>query len=131
MLGAGEELKLIVAAAGELQAADEPSPRVWNSIESALRQEGLIRPQAAADLTAFLRRPLGMRRDGWYRPRRMLLLTVGIYERRQSLLSAAKQRATLVEPVVNQSGLNDEDLMQEVLTNPPADEVNTKKICGR
>jgi hypothetical protein len=40
-----KELHLIVAAAGELQAADEPSPRVWNSIEFALRQEGLIRPQ--------------------------------------------------------------------------------------
>jgi len=39
------ELNLIVAAAGQLQEADEPSPRVWNSIEAALRQEGLIRPQ--------------------------------------------------------------------------------------
>ena len=39
------ELNLIVAAAAQLQAANEPSPRVWNSIEFALRQEGLIRPQ--------------------------------------------------------------------------------------
>ena len=28
------ELNLIVAAAGQLQEADEPSPRVWNSIEA-------------------------------------------------------------------------------------------------
>ena len=41
------ELKLIMAAAPQLQEADEPSPRVWNSIEIALRQEGLIRPQRA------------------------------------------------------------------------------------
>src|SRR5258708_39920159 len=41
------ELDLIIAAAGELRAADEPSPRVWNSIEIALRQEGLIRPSRA------------------------------------------------------------------------------------
>ena len=34
-----KELDMIVAAAGRLQAADEPSPRVWNSIEIALRQE--------------------------------------------------------------------------------------------
>ncbi len=51
------ELNLIVAAASQLQEADEPSPRVWNSIEFALRQEGLIRPQRAAGV--FVRRALG------------------------------------------------------------------------
>jgi len=40
------ELDLIVSSAMELRADEEPSPRVWNSIASALRQEGLIRPQA-------------------------------------------------------------------------------------
>lgn len=40
------ELDLIVSAASELRATEEPSPRVWNSIAIALRQEGLIRPQA-------------------------------------------------------------------------------------
>ncbi len=39
------ELDLIVSAASELRATEEPSPRVWNSIAIALRQEGLIRPQ--------------------------------------------------------------------------------------
>jgi hypothetical protein len=37
------ELKSISSLAGELRAAEEPSPRVWNSIEIALRQEKLIR----------------------------------------------------------------------------------------
>jgi hypothetical protein len=32
------ELNLIAATATDLRAADEPSPRVWNSIEIALRQ---------------------------------------------------------------------------------------------
>src|SRR6266581_5193907 len=32
------ELLVIVCAAGELRAANEPSPRVWNSIEIALKQ---------------------------------------------------------------------------------------------
>jgi hypothetical protein len=41
------ELILIASAAVELRAGDEPSPRVWNSIESNLRQEGVIRPQRA------------------------------------------------------------------------------------
>ena len=39
------ELDLIVSAASELRATEEPNPRVWNSIAIALRQEGLIRPQ--------------------------------------------------------------------------------------
>lgn len=33
------ELKLIAATAIDLRGAEEPSPRVWNSIEIALRQE--------------------------------------------------------------------------------------------
>jgi len=116
-----EELRLIVATAGELQASDEPSPRVWNSIEIALRQEGLIRPQGAD------RRPLvpsfsarwGQAR--WLVPAAaMLLLAVGIYERRESLPQQNHQEATLFAPVANPSGLNDEDLIQEVAANSPA-----------
>jgi len=40
------ELDLIASSASELRATEEPSPRVWDSIAIALRQEGLIRPQA-------------------------------------------------------------------------------------
>ena len=40
------ELDLIASSALELRATDEPGPRVWDSIANALRQEGLIRPQA-------------------------------------------------------------------------------------
>src|SRR5690242_11730141 len=36
------EINLISQQARLLRAADEPNPRVWNSIEIALRQEGLI-----------------------------------------------------------------------------------------
>jgi hypothetical protein len=118
-----QELKLIVKTAGALQACDEPSPRVWNSIEIALRQEGLIRPQG----TGQDRRPLipsFSARWGWKRwlvpAAAMLLLAVGIYERRQSLPNAAGREAALVTPLVNSSGLNDEDLIQEVAANAPA-----------
>src|SRR5260370_29081023 len=41
------ELDLIIAAAGELRAAEDPSPRVWNSIEIALRQGRVIPPSRA------------------------------------------------------------------------------------
>jgi hypothetical protein len=116
-----EELNLIVAQASELQASDEPSPRVWNSIEIALRQEGLIRPQpvyGGAHLPSFAAR-WGTAR--WLVPAAaILLLMVGIFERRQSLPERSNQQVALVAPVVNPSGLNDEDLIQEVAASAPA-----------
>jgi len=97
-----QELNLIVAGASELQASDEPSPRVWNSIEIALRQEGLIRPQPSAppsDVPSFSARWGSAR---WLVPAAaMLLLLVGIYERRQQSVSVpvndrSRQAASVV-----------------------------------
>ena len=116
-----EELNLIVATATQLQASDEPSPRVWNSIEGVLRQEGLIRPQPAGG--AFIVPSFAARwgRARWLVPAAaMLLLLVGIYERRQSRLELSSEQATVVAPLLNPSGLNDEDLIQEVADNSPA-----------
>lgn len=42
------EIDFISQQARMLRASDEPSPRVWNSIEIALRQEGLIREPGMA-----------------------------------------------------------------------------------
>ena len=56
--GLVSDLSLISEQARLLQASEEPSPRVWNGIEIALRQEGLIR-QPGRDrslVTAFSRR---------------------------------------------------------------------------
>ena len=117
-----KELNLIVASAAELQASDEPSPRVWTSIEVALRHEGLIRPQRMnqgqrAPLPSFSARWGAAR---WLVPAAaMLLLAVGIYERRQSLPNPTHQEASVLTPV-NLSGLNDDDLLQEVAANSPA-----------
>jgi hypothetical protein len=98
-----QELDLIVAAAGELRAADEPSPRVWNSIEIALRQEGLIRPQAKRPMLPSFAARWGAAR--WLVPAAaMLLLAVGIYLRREA----------------NASDMDDADLIQEVADNAPA-----------
>jgi hypothetical protein len=109
------ELNLIVAAADQLQAADEPSPRVWNSIELALRQEGLIRPQRGV-VSSFSARWGAAR---WLVPAAaMLLLTLGIYMRRESRPNRLGQQASVA--VANPSDLNDEDLMQEVADNEPA-----------
>jgi hypothetical protein len=115
-----KELDLIVAAASELQAADEPSPRVWNSIEIALRQEGIIRPQPVGrPLTPSFSARWGAAR--WLVPAAaMLLLALGIYVRRESQANQPVQQAFVSAPAVSQSDLNDDDLMQEVSDNPPA-----------
>jgi hypothetical protein len=115
-----EELNLIVAAASELQAEAEPSPQVWNSIEIALRQEGLIRPQrrSGAGLPSFSARWGAAR---WLVPAAaMLLLALGIYVRNESQSKELVQQASVTVPVANTSDLDDADLMQEVSANAPA-----------
>ena len=120
-----EELNLIVSTASQLQASDEPSPRVWNSIEIALRQEGLIRPQLANGgwaASSFAAR-WGVAR--WLVPAAaMVLLLIGLQERGGLLPNRSTQEAVIVPQAVpqvaNYSGLNDEDLIQEVADNPPA-----------
>ncbi len=118
------ELRLIIAAAGRLQGADEPSPRVWNSIEIALRQEGLIRPQRAAKplIPSFSARWGAAR---WLVPAAaVVLLAVGIFVRQQSQPEELTKTASATIPAsqsdLTQSDLDDEDLMQEVSANAPA-----------
>jgi hypothetical protein len=53
------DLELIAREARHLQGAAEPNPRVWNSIEIALRQEGIIRDPHAGPS------PLPTRPKGW------------------------------------------------------------------
>jgi hypothetical protein len=112
-----KELDLIVEAAGRLQAADEPSPRVWNSIAIALRQEGLIRPQRWPPISSFSARWGAAR---WLVPAAAtLLLVVGLYERHQSASAPVAEQALVSTPVGGANGLDDDDLMQEVAANVP------------
>lgn len=114
-----EELWLIAASAVELRETEDPSPRVWNSIEAALRKEGVIRPQRP---NRSLLPSLG---SGWAWVRWMapaaavLLLAVGLYVRPHS---HTRQIATNIRPVVSDAaiaGLNDDDLLQEVSGQSP------------
>lgn len=74
-----EDLRAISRGALTLQGADEPSPRVWNSIEIALRQEGLIRqqplPADSPSFTSFIRR---WGRAAWLVPVAAVVL-VGVF----------------------------------------------------
>jgi len=124
-----KELDMIVAAASDLPGAEEPSPRVWNSIEIALRQEGLIRPQASRlPLPSYAATSFAVRWGAarWLVPvAAMLLLAVGIYVRRGAAPGPLAQHASKAAVVANSADLNDvdlkdEDLMQEVADNAPA-----------
>jgi hypothetical protein len=120
------ELNLIASAATELRAANEPSPRVWNALEIALRQEGLIRPQRASrSLLPSLSSRWAWAR--WALPvAAALLIAVGIYVRQHSLVTQlARDTATpaIVSTDVSDgaiAGLNDDDLLQEVAQQSPA-----------
>jgi hypothetical protein len=118
------DLNEIAAAASRLQSANEPSPRVWNSIEAALLREGLIRPQRASrwPILSFATR-LGAAR--WLVPAAaMLLLALGISLRRESQPHQLGQQASVAVSAVNPLDLNDDDLRQEIADTAP--EVKTQ-----
>jgi hypothetical protein len=116
------ELDVLIAAAGDLRAAEQPSPRVWNSIEIALRQEGLIRPQRSGRslLPSF---GSGWTWGRWLVPAAAaLLIAVGLYVRQNSPAPPIA-RVTPPAAVVSDAaiaGLNDDDLLQEVAQLSPA-----------
>jgi hypothetical protein len=116
------ELILIASTAVELRAGDEPSTRVWESIETALRQEGVIRPQRAnRSLLPSLSSRWGWAR--WMVPAAAaLLITVGLYVRQHSL---SRQLANNTAPTaalsdVETAGLNDDDLLLEIAQQSPS-----------
>jgi hypothetical protein len=110
------ELNLIASSARELSEANEPSPRVWNSIEIVLRKEGLIRPPRAD-------RPHPASFAAMVPAAAALLILVGIYVRQHSLappenIAAAPAQQPL--PDATAAGLNDDELLQEVADKTPA-----------
>ncbi|HZQ95979.1 MAG TPA: hypothetical protein VFA67_13275 [Candidatus Sulfotelmatobacter sp.] len=121
------DLLVIAAAAGELRAAHEPSPRVWNSIEIALRREGLIRPQRSHHslLPSFSSSWVWAR---WALPAAAaLLITLGIVVRqhapwRELATNEPVSRASLSQaaPDASIAGLNDDDLLAEIGQQSPA-----------
>lgn len=119
-----EELAFIISSAPSLLEANEPSPRVWNCIEAALRKEGLIRPQRAAH---SLIPPYGAR-WGWARwavpAAAALLILVGVYVNQHSLVRQLANDAATATPrlrsEVSVAGLNDDELLQEISGQTPA-----------
>lgn len=117
------ELLVIACSAGDLRAAHEPHPRVWKSIEAALRQEGLIRPQRRSlSLLPSLGSQWGWSR--WLVPAAaLLLITLGVYVRQRTQPDVAVQHVNPPTESVSDAavaGLNDDDLLQEVAQQTPA-----------
>jgi len=116
-----EELTLIISSAPQLLEANDPSPRVWNSLEIALRQEGLIRPPTANG------RPLPsvIARWGWARwmvpAAAALLIMLAVYLNQGfSPRQIVKEIAPAHTTDVAAAGLNDDELLQEVSDQTPA-----------
>ena len=93
------DLEAITALAETLQASEEPSPRVWNSIEIALRQEGIIRD---AEPVPERRRGwrMGLWRPGWLAPLAAgFALTFGVLYFIQHRGTEVQTEATAQKPV--------------------------------
>jgi len=85
------DLTAIAEQARLLQAIDEPSPRVWNSIEIELRREGLIRPKRPELVAAAPVRRWGI---AWFMPAAaVLVLGVVFLRERGSELKPTGQQA--------------------------------------
>jgi hypothetical protein len=119
------ELNLIASTAPALRESDEPSPRVWNSIEITLRQEKLIRPPRSRSLLPSFGSQWSWAR--WLAPAAaVLLLTVGLYIRQHSLVRQLARDVAKNPVVASQvsdvalAGLNDDDLLQEISQQSPA-----------
>ena len=118
-------LQSITKEARMLQASVEPSPRVWNSIEIALRREGLIRQPQPAGHRSIL--PSLTRRWGvaaWLVPAAAMLLVGSaffLYPGKSHRI--ADNSHVQVMPTLpgggNVSDASDEQLLQEVSARAP------------
>jgi len=115
------DLDAISLQAKLLGSTDEPSPRVWNFIEIALRQEGLIREQK---LEPFLvpRRP-PRRRLEWLIPvAALVLLMLGIvqYKRVSGPVASRTLDASTSEIADAANIADDQQLLEVVSRRTPA-----------
>ncbi|MGC2197688.1 MAG: anti-sigma factor [Terriglobales bacterium] len=116
-------LETIVREAQELQASEEPSPRVWNSIESILRQEKLIRqpqPSGHRSLLPSMRQRWGVL--AWMVPTAAALLVgagILLYQQRPSGHQVAKGGVPANSTRTATGDVSDEQLLQEVSVRAP------------
>ena len=122
------DLEVIAREARQLQEVAEPSPRVWNSIEITLRQEGIIRdPQVGPSLAPSRPRPWSL---AWLAPVAALVLVgfgIMVYQRGPSPTLSARVETAIpaarVTPQAIQESTNkneDDQLLAAVASRSPA-----------
>jgi hypothetical protein len=116
------DLQLISNQAKSLLAADEPSPAVWNALESRLRREGIIRPGESTHPSfgdLFWRW-----RTAWLVPAAAALILVGVVRLHHPAPAGdnapiAKQ-SVATPPVTAAVSSDDQQLLKTVASRPPA-----------
>jgi hypothetical protein len=127
------DLNAISQQARTLQACEDPSPRVWNSIETALIHEGLIRLPARSELAKVHAFPSRWR-SAWLLPvAAALLVAAGIvrYERSsgQTIVQVDPAPATTQGQLASagtEEAVADQQLLQSVARRAPAMEAAYK-----
>ncbi len=113
-------LQSIVHEAQYLQATDEPSPRVWNSLEIILRQEKIIRePRASHSILPSLRQRWGI--AAWLVPAAAaVLVAAGIMTiHRPNAVTTQQAVLKTGAAIKSASDQSDEQLLQEVSMRAP------------
>ena len=118
--GLASELTFVSQQAKILRGADEPSPRVWNSIEIALREEGLIR--LPAEGFSLVPSPAAPRwRMKWLVPlAATFLVTFGVMD--YYLASKPTEQVAVVQPASNSNPVDADDaqMLEAVSMKTPA-----------
>jgi hypothetical protein len=126
------DLTLISSQAALLRASDEPSPRVWNALESQLRREGLIHAPVVL-------RPswhewwLGWR-TAWVVPVAAAMIIVAgvkLYHPARVGDKSAVARQTPPPPVVRKTAAEDTAILNTVAARPPAQRASYRADLDR
>ena len=114
------DLSLISTEASSLRELDEPSVRVWNSIEAHLRREGLIKQPSRASQPDLFRRW----RAAWLVPvAAALLIAAGIKLYHPAKIGDNQPLAKVTSPRVNATtaaSAEDSAMLDTVASRPPA-----------
>jgi hypothetical protein len=114
-------LQSIIQEAQYLQASEEPSPRVWNSLEIILRQEKLIRePRVSHSLLPFLRQRWSL--AAWLVPAAAALLVGAgmlLFPHSNRGVNATQQAVLHTGAAKSTSDQSDEQLLNEVSMRAP------------
>jgi hypothetical protein len=116
------DLNAISRQARLLQGAEEPNARVWNSIEIALRQEGLIRERKLAPFLVASRPARSL--VAWLIPAAaVILLTFGVVQHERSTVQTSQQtpvRSASTSEIADASSSDDRQLLEAVSRRTPA-----------